>query len=96
MEEHISQPITSMELRALADGLRHPALLLHDPADREVPYGESCALAKAWRGAKLVDMAGAGHRRIIGHPEAIAASIAHLAFTIPIQTTTIEKVSADE
>lgn len=81
-EEHIGQPVASLETDALADGFLHPALLLHDPADREVPYAESCALAQAWRGARLVGIAGAGHRRIIGHAEAIAASIEHLAETI--------------
>lgn len=96
MEAHIGQPIASMELDALADGFRHRALLLHDPADREVPYAESCALAEAWHGAKLVDIAGAGHRRIIGHPEAIAASVEHLASTIHVQKGAVEKVSADE
>lgn len=84
-EAHIGQPLASMELDALADGFLHPALLLHDPADREVPYAESCALAEAWHGAKLVDIVGAGHRRIIGHPEAIAASVEHLTYTISLQ-----------
>lgn len=95
-EAHIGQPVDSMELDALADGFRHPALLLHDPADREVPYAESCALADAWRGAKLVDIAGAGHRRIIGHPEAIAVSVGHLAYNIPAPKSAVEKVAADE
>jgi pimeloyl-ACP methyl ester carboxylesterase len=88
MEAHIGQPVSSMELDALAGGFRHPALLLHDPADREVPYAESRALADAWRGTRLVDIPGAGHRRIIGHPEAIAASVAHLAATIPVHEST--------
>jgi len=95
-EAHIGQPVASMELDALADGLRHPALLLHDPADREVPYAESCALAEIWRGAQLVAIPGAGHRRIIAHPEAIAAAVAHLASTIPLHTSAAEKVTADE
>lgn len=85
MEAHIGQPVASMELDALADGFRHPALLLHDPADREVPYAESCALAEVWHGAQLMPVPGAGHRRIIGHPDVIAASVEHLASTIAAQ-----------
>lgn len=95
-EAHIGQSIASMELEALADGLQHPALLLHDPADREVPYAESCALAKMWHSAQLVAIAGAGHRRIIAHPEAIAAAVAHFASTIPLHTSAAVKVTADE
>lgn len=53
-----------MELDRLADGLRHPALLLHDPDDEEVPYSESAALAAAWPQARLAPVAAAGHRRL--------------------------------
>lgn len=88
-EAHIGQPVSSMELDALADGFLHPALMLHDPADLVVPYAESCALAEAWHGAKLVDIAGAGHSRIMGHPEAIAASVEHLASTILVQNSAV-------
>ena len=54
----------AMELDRLADGLRHPALLLHDPDDDEVPYHESEALAAAWPQARLAPVAAAGHRRM--------------------------------
>lgn len=87
VEQHIGQPVASMELGALADGFRHPALLLHDPADREVPYAESLVLADAWPDARLVSMSGAGHRRIIWHPEAIAAAVAHLLQANPNQAS---------
>ena len=95
-ETHIGQSVDSMELDALADGFRHPALLLHDPADREVPYAESCALAEVWRNAKLVEVAGAGHRRIIGDPKAIAASVEHLTSAIFAPKSVAEMVAADE
>lgn len=95
-EAYIGQPVASMELDTLADGLLHPALLLHDPADREVPYAESCVLAEVWRNAQLIKIPGAGHRRIIVHPEAIAATVAHLESTILVQTSGLEKVSDDE
>lgn len=88
VEKHIGQSVASMELEALAEGLRHPALLLHDPADREVPYAESRALAQAWQGARLVDIAGAGHRRILGNAEAIAATVEHLACDIRLECPT--------
>lgn len=83
MEAFIGQALASMELEALADGLRHPALLLHDPADPEVPYEETALLAQSWHGAKLVRMDGAGHRRIIRDPRTIAQTLAHFLETIP-------------
>lgn len=55
-----------MELERLAAGMRHPALLLHDPLDPEVHWSESAALANAWDGALLEAANGVGHRKIIG------------------------------
>jgi len=55
-----------MELERLAAGMRHPALLLHDPLDPEVHWSESAALANAWDGAQLEAVNGVGHRKIIG------------------------------
>lgn len=55
-----------MELERLAAGMRHPALLLHDPLDPEVHWSESAALANAWDGAQLEAANGVGHRKIIG------------------------------
>lgn len=63
-----------MELDRLADGLRHPALLLHDPEDDEVPYAESAALAAAWPLARLAPVVAAGHRRL-PESEAVAQRI---------------------
>ncbi|MEQ8348255.1 MAG: alpha/beta fold hydrolase [Sneathiellaceae bacterium] len=51
----------AMELEAQLHGLRHPALLLHDPADRIVPYAESETLAAAWPQAELRPLPGGGH-----------------------------------
>lgn len=56
---------SDMELERLAAGMRHPALLLHDPLDPEVHWSESAALANAWDGAQLEAANGVGHRRII-------------------------------
>ncbi len=56
----------AMELERLAAGMRHPALLLHDPLDPEVHWSESAALAQAWGGAQLEAANGVGHRKIIG------------------------------
>lgn len=63
-----------MELDRLADGLRHPALLLHDPDDDEVAYRESEALAAAWPQAHLAPVVAGGHRRL-PTSEAVASRV---------------------
>lgn len=73
IEDFIKAPLESMDLTVLQPGLRHPALLLHDPADPEVPYGDSEALAAHWPRATLQPLAGAGHTRILRDPRTIAA-----------------------
>jgi pimeloyl-ACP methyl ester carboxylesterase len=45
--------------------LRVPALVLHDPDDREVPWQHGRSIAAAWRGAQLEAVTGVGHRRIL-------------------------------
>lgn len=63
----------SMELHALQPGLRHPALLLHDPADQMVPYADSAALAAAWPQAALLPLPGTGHAEILEDPRLLDA-----------------------
>jgi pimeloyl-ACP methyl ester carboxylesterase len=48
-----------------AQTLSIPALLFHDRRDREVSFEESVAIAQSWSGARLVETAGLGHRRIL-------------------------------
>ncbi|MDF3834584.1 alpha/beta hydrolase [Cupriavidus basilensis] len=77
-ERYLGQPATVMDLARLAPGLRHPALLLHDPEDAEMPYAESVALARAWPQAELVPAAGLGHRRILKDADVVARAVAFL------------------
>jgi predicted alpha/beta hydrolase family esterase len=67
-----------MELERLAAGMRHRALLLHDPLDPEVHWSESAALANAWDGALLEAANGVGHRKIIGDDAVVGRIVAFL------------------
>ena len=69
--QRTGEPLDAMELPALSGGFRHPALILHDPADAEVPFRASRELAEAWPLARLVETAGTGHRRILRDPRVI-------------------------
>jgi pimeloyl-ACP methyl ester carboxylesterase len=42
-----------------------PLLVIHDRHDREVPWSDGDAIARAWPGAALVSTSGLGHRRIL-------------------------------
>jgi pimeloyl-ACP methyl ester carboxylesterase len=67
--EHIRRDIGGdldrFDLRRLAPSLRVPALLLHDPEDREVPFAHGAAIAEAWPNAKLLPLRRVGHTRAL-------------------------------
>lgn len=71
-------PVADMDLPALTRGFRHRALLLHDPADREVPFAASQAIAAAWPLSRLVEVTDVGHRRILSDAQVIRTAVAHL------------------
>ena len=70
-----------MNLPALKHGLRHPALIMHDPTDRVVPFIASADLHRHWADSELVELEGLGHRRILTDPQVIARSCALLSST---------------
>jgi pimeloyl-ACP methyl ester carboxylesterase len=69
MMDYIARTIgrapASLDARVAAQGLRVPALVVHDPADREVPWAHASAIAGAWSGSRLVRAEGLGHRRLL-------------------------------
>jgi pimeloyl-ACP methyl ester carboxylesterase len=63
------------ELPNLVRGLAVPMLLMHDPADPEVPFEHGRAIANAWPGARLEPIEGLGHRRLLGDAEVIRRAV---------------------
>jgi pimeloyl-ACP methyl ester carboxylesterase len=61
-----------------ARSLTARALILHDPADRQVPFSHGEALANAWRGAILHATQGLGHRRVLYDPHCVTRIVDHL------------------
>jgi len=55
------------------------ALVVHDRADREVSYGAGLALARAWKGARLVATRGLGHRKILRAVEVVQDTVDFIA-----------------
>lgn len=63
---------------AAARSLDARVLILHDPADRQVPFSQAKALARAWRGAALHPVGALGHRRVLYDADAIQRVVRHL------------------
>lgn len=80
-EGFIGAPLASVDLPAVSPHLRHPALLLHDPDDRVVPYAASQALQGAWPLARLEPVSGLGHRRILSDEGVIRSAVSFLRTT---------------
>ena len=68
---HVGREPAELDAARAARSLRLPALILHDPADAEVPWEQGRAIADAWRGSALVARPGAGHTRILRDPDAL-------------------------
>jgi pimeloyl-ACP methyl ester carboxylesterase len=55
-----------------------PALIIHDTADKEVPFGLGARVAGAWPDASFRPVSGLGHRRILRDPDVIGSAVAFL------------------
>ncbi len=66
------------DLAARARTASPPLLVFHDRGDREVPWTDGEAIARAWPGAALVSTDGLGHRGILRDPGVAARTAAFL------------------
>ncbi len=71
--------LESVDVRTCTPHLNAPMLLLHDEADREVPFEDARAFVSAWPKSKLVVTSGLGHRAILRDPDVLAATAAFIA-----------------
>jgi pimeloyl-ACP methyl ester carboxylesterase len=72
-------PFESVSIPRLAPAQRAKLLVLHDPTDREVPFEHGRAIAEAWPGARLVPLAGVGHRRMLRERDVIRRAVQFVA-----------------
>jgi pimeloyl-ACP methyl ester carboxylesterase len=70
LEETIGET-AAFDLLRLAPAQTAPLLVLHDRADREVPFAHGEALASAWPGARLQPLANLGHGRMLREPRVL-------------------------
>jgi pimeloyl-ACP methyl ester carboxylesterase len=70
--------IDSLQAHRNAPLIGHPALIVHDLEDREVPWHEGERYARLWPGARMISTRGCGHSRIAEDPGVIAATLRFL------------------
>lgn len=75
----VGRELAFFDAARAAASLAPPALVLHDPADDEVPWADGAAIAHAWPRAALVPAAGDGHFRILTSPEVVARTVEFVA-----------------
>jgi pimeloyl-ACP methyl ester carboxylesterase len=78
IERRAGTGIHAIDGATAARALTASALILHDPADRQVPFSHGEALASAWRGATLYAVQGLGHRRVLYDAGAIDRVVRHV------------------
>jgi pimeloyl-ACP methyl ester carboxylesterase len=81
IEGRLGVPFSELEVPRVARAAKVPLLVFHDPADREIPWHDAAAITQAWPGARLVDVAGVGHNRILRDPGVVARTAAFLSAT---------------
>ena len=62
---------TRFSAQNMARSIGLPALIIHDRDDRDIPWQEGEAVARAWPRARFLRTEGLGHRRILRDPEVI-------------------------
>jgi pimeloyl-ACP methyl ester carboxylesterase len=65
IEERFGVRWAELELARVAPHVRAEALVIHDRHDSMVPWRQGAAVAREWRGARLLSTQGLGHGRIL-------------------------------
>ena len=75
-----SHPTRAANLQAhlMAPAIARPALIVHDLADREVPWAEGERYARYWPDARLLTTTDLGHHRIVDDPGVIESALRFL------------------
>jgi pimeloyl-ACP methyl ester carboxylesterase len=81
----VGRPMESLDALVAARSAAVPALIFHDPADREVPFEFAERMVEALRESRLVEAPSLGHKRLLRDPQVIASALA-FASALPSQT----------
>jgi pimeloyl-ACP methyl ester carboxylesterase len=83
IERRVGLRMAELAVPRLAGGLSAPALVVHDRADREVPWEDGAAIAAAWPGARLLTTDGLGHRRVLRDARVVAEATGFVLGRLP-------------
>jgi len=81
MEERFGERVEDFEFRRLVETLDQPLLVLHSRDDFDVPIEAGRFVAEHWSGARMAEVDGLGHRRILRDPGVVGAAVEHVART---------------
>jgi len=70
--------VSSLHAHVAAPRIGRPALIVHDLADREVPWAEGERYARYWPQARLLTTQGLGHHRILDDAAVVDAALRFL------------------
>ncbi|GAA0708301.1 alpha/beta fold hydrolase [Dokdonella soli] len=70
--------VASLQAHLKAPTIGRPALIVHDLADREVPWQEGERYARHWPDARLLTTTGLGHHRIVDDADVINTALRFL------------------
>jgi pimeloyl-ACP methyl ester carboxylesterase len=82
----VGQELDFFDASRAATLLDRPALILHDPADAEVPWEHGEAIARAWRGSVLEPVPNTGHYRMLASPVVVRRTVDFVS-SLPLATT---------
>jgi pimeloyl-ACP methyl ester carboxylesterase len=63
----------SIMISSVGDKVKIPALIVHDPLDREVPFSNAETIVRHWKTATLLPLEKVGHRKILKAPAFVKA-----------------------
>jgi pimeloyl-ACP methyl ester carboxylesterase len=79
LERLVGGPLHFFNSARAAATLSARSLIIHDPADDEVPFEHGEAIARAWRGSELVTVEGLGHYRLLRAPHVVERVVSFVA-----------------
>ncbi len=87
LERRYGAPLSELDATAIAPRLTSPLLVVHDREDKEVSFEAGAALADRWRGARLMETRGLGHRRVLRAP-AVVSEVTRFVADAPLSART--------
>ena len=77
-ERSNGEPMSAYHAESAAPLMQLPVLVIHDVADRDVPWSEGERYALKVARSRLLTVSGLGHHRVVDAPEVLQAGMAFL------------------